>query len=63
MSTKFNSLLTVSDYFKDENICKEYLIAQRWNGKSNVLIADAKRFIQQRGVILVLKRLVLKSFQ
>jgi transposase-like protein len=33
MSTKFNSLLTVSDYFKDENVCKEYLIAQRWNGK------------------------------
>src|ERR1700742_2442250 len=28
----FKSLIQVLDYFKDENICKEYLALQRWNG-------------------------------
>lgn len=27
---KFNSLLQLVDYFKDENICKQYLAKQRW---------------------------------
>ena len=33
MSAKFNSLIQVLDHFKSEEVCKAYLIEQRWNGK------------------------------
>lgn len=32
MKPKFTNLLQILDYFKDESICKKYLIDQRWNG-------------------------------
>ncbi len=32
INTKYNNLLQVSEYFKNEEICKEHLAKLRWNG-------------------------------
>jgi len=50
MNKSFNSLLQLIDYFKDENICKEYLAKQRWSNGIECPHCNSKKiYVTNRG--------------